>query len=62
MCTIFIGGLVVLIYMAFVGFTYAICVDNCWAEWKAYLCGLFWWLFWPAYLIYFGCITKDLWR
>lgn len=52
-------------YLLFVGTTYKICVDNNYPEWKAFLYGLFFWIFWPVWLGYFTYITfkyKDLWR
>ena len=42
--------------------TYIVCVDNNYPEWKAFICGLFFWIFWPVFLFYFGIITKDLWK
>lgn len=56
----------ILIICAIIGLciisTYIVCVDNNYSEGKAFLCAIFFWIFWPVFLIYFGCITKDLWR
>lgn len=43
-------------------FTYIVCVDNNYPEWKAFVCALIFPIFWLIFLLYFGCITKDLWK
>ena len=55
---IFIGSL---IYVIPLYYTYFICRDNGYPEWKAYLCSLLWFPFWILFLIYFG-IKGDLWK
>ena len=58
-----IGIIISCIVIAFCSIaTYIVCVDNNYPEWKAFLASLIFPLFWLAWFIYFGIITKDLWR